>query len=143
MATNIVFDEGLREYTINGDEKRVIKVNTSDFSIIDRWLSAEQDIKDYVDKVGEVDADEDGLKVIGELKQFIYDKIDYIFNAKVSDIVFNGANPLSTSGGVMLFERFLDAFMPVIQKDLNDEQKKSEKRIKTYTDEVKKYKNKK
>lgn len=34
--TSLKFDDGYKEYSINGDESRVIRINTTDFAIFDR-----------------------------------------------------------------------------------------------------------
>lgn len=139
---SIKFEEGYRTYDINGDPNRVIKVATTDFAIINRFKDAEANIKAKVkeyekininpDGTAEADTDE-AIAAIGELTRFIEEQINYIFNSDIAGIVFNGQSCLSTYHGVPLYERFINAIIPEIEKDLKSETKASQDRINKYT----------
>lgn len=138
----LVFEEGYKTYDINGDPDRVIKVSTTDYGIINRFKEAEKNIKEKMksyehinikpDGTAETDADE-AIEAIGDLTKFIEEQINYIFNSDIAGIVFNGQSCLSTVKGVPLYERFIDAIIPEIEKDLKDETKASQKRVNKYT----------
>lgn len=139
----IVFDDGYKTYQINDDENAIIKVMTTDFDIQDRYITAINRIEEKKASLGINNADYAvDAKDITELGNFVSNQIDYIFNADVSDTVFKGANLLSPVDGKFLFERFLDAIVPEIIKDLNIEAKKMHNRTKKYTENTttKKYK---
>lgn len=53
-----------------------------------------------------------------------------------SRVVFGNQNCLNTLDGISFVERFLIAFIPIIQKAYNDENKKSGERINKYTSQV-------
>ena len=139
---SLIFEEGYKVYDINGDPDRVIKVSTTDYSIITRFQEAEfkikEKVKDYnninIKPDGTADTDaEEAIAAIADLTSFIEEQINYIFNSDISGIVFNGQSCLSTFKGVPLYERFLDAIIPVIEKDLKAEVKESQKRVQKYT----------
>lgn len=150
---NISFNDGYKEYTINNNETKVIRFNPSDFNIIDRVaksLNAIQNISEDMQKHdfelnsdGTVDADtisdlEYAGKIISDCDKRIKEQINYILGNEVSDVVFGNHSCLSLVGGKPLYERFLDAVVPIIKKDVETAQKASQKRIEKYTKAVKK-----
>ena len=66
--------------------------------------------------------------------------IDEVFGEGTSNNVFGGINCLSFAGGQPVALNFLDAITPIIQADIEKEQKASDKRIKKYTETAKKFK---
>ena len=151
---SINFDEGYKEYEINGDTERVIRVDTADYGLIERFRQADKHINDElnlkkykdikVNADGSADTDDEtAAQLIADLGEFIKGEINYIFNADVSDAVFGNASPLSTRKGVPLYERFVNAILPVIEADLKAEAKASEKRVSQYTKQAQQFKGKK
>lgn len=131
---SLIIDEGLKSFAINNDENRVIKFNPSDMSILHRveetLTNVEKEMKKYADK------EFDG-KTEKKMSEFICSQIDYIFNSKVSSIVFNGTSPLSTVKGVPYYVRFIEAVKPIIEQEILNERKASEEKIKKYTEKYK------
>jgi len=152
MATkNIQFDEGFKEYTINGDENRVIRVDTADIALTTRAVEAQKQIDAFMKRYEDIKIKADGtadieeeaaIEAVKEMTDFVCGQIDYIFNSKVSDIVFNGASPLSTRNGIALYERFVNAMLPIIEADLKAENKAAQKRVDKYTKQAQRFKNK-
>lgn len=150
MAQSINFDDGFKSYEINGDPQRVIRIDTADYGLIERLRNAEKNINAEMHKYenvkiksdGSADVDDetaaDGIRDLGE---FICGQFDYIFNSEVSDVLFGTASPLSTRGGVPLFERVFNAIVPIIETDIKSEQKKAEARIKKYEAEASRFRN--
>lgn len=130
----LIIDEGLKSFAINNDENRVIKFNPSDMSILHRveetLANVEKEMKKYADK-------EFNGKTEKKMSEFICNQIDYIFNSKVSNIVFNGTSPLSTVKGVPYYVRFIEAVKPIIEEEIIAERKASEEKIKKYTEKYK------
>lgn len=142
MSQSIKFDEGYKEYDINGDSTRIIRVDTADYGLIERFEEAERRIKAQLDKYKDVKikpdgsadmSDEAACKAVAELSRTIRKAMDYIFDYEVSSVVFGNRSPLSTRKGVPLYERFMNAMMPIIQADIEAEAKASNKRIQKYT----------
>lgn len=147
---SINFDDGFKSYEINGDPQRVIRIDTADYGLIERLRNAEKNINAEMHKYenikiksdGSADVDDetaaDGIRDLGK---FICGQFDYIFNSEVSGVLFGTASPLSTRGGVPLFERVFNAIVPIIETDIKSEQKKAEARIKKYEAEAARFKN--
>lgn len=143
---NLIIDDGYKEYKINGDENRVIRFNPSDFSIIERINTAYEEINKATDIDTDIELKPDGkpvselekvAEIVSGINTTIKKQIDYIFNSPVSDAVFGNQSPLSMVKGMPLYERFLDAVIPVIQQEVKKEQEASQKRIEKYTKQVK------
>lgn len=148
---SINFDEGYKEYEINGDPERIICVDTADYGLIERFKKAEKHINEELKKYdgikiksdGSADTDDEtAAQMIADLGEFIKSEINYIFNADVSKIVFGNASPLSTRKGVPMYERFVNATLPIIEADLKAESTASEKRVAKYTSQAQQLKGK-
>lgn len=147
--SNINIDTGLVSLTINGDKNKVISFNPSDFSIITRINQAYKDIEKFQSEIKNIETDtsKDDTAAITEassqiekLNNLVREKIDYIFNSPVSDVVFGNTSPLALVKGIPLYERFLTAVMPVIKNAIEEEKKSAEKRILSRVNAVKDYK---
>jgi hypothetical protein len=142
----IRFDEGYKEYMINDDPNRVIRFNPTDFEILDRIKVAYEEIEKATSTEDDVELNPDGTPIeqlgkaaetVKKISDTIKRQIDYIFNSPISDIVFGNQSPLCLVGGKPLYERFLDAIIPIIQAEVKKEQEASKKRIEKYTKQVK------
>lgn len=132
---NISFDEGYKEFSINGDPNRIIKFNPVDFAIIERAQKASKEIAEASKSIKD---DENGdvkktAELIEKVGNIIREKVDYIFGYPVSDIAFGLQSPLATKNGVTLVERFISGAMPVIQREIEEEEKKSQAKVSKYT----------
>lgn len=149
---NINFNDGYKEYTINNDETKVIKFNPSDFNIIERVTQALKSIEKISEDMQgqDFELNQDGTasevtsdieiagKIVSECDKAIKSQIDYILGSEVSKVVFGEQSCLASVGGKPMYEGFLDAVIPIIKKDVDAEQKASQKRVEKYTKVVKK-----
>lgn len=142
MTQSINFDEGYKTYEINGDPERVIRIDTSDYGLMERFRQAEKNLNTIARKYKSLifapngspeDKTEAAITAMTEFDREIKQEIDRIFNSSVSEVVFGNASSLSTRNGVPLYERFMNAVIPIIKTDLEAEEKKSEKRIRKYS----------
>ncbi len=135
-SNELIFDEGFKEFNINGDPNRTIRFNPSDISIIERAQKVKRDIGKEVEKLDnlEITDEETMAKAVEEVNKIVKDKINYIFGSDVSEIVFGVQSPISSANGVTLAERFIAAAIPIIQKEIEDEDKKSKARMAKYTE---------
>lgn len=142
---SIKISTGLKVYDIedeNGNVRGQISFNPSDMNFytrandmvdnMDKWTLELEELndselteKDIADKVKELDA-----RVKEEINQLFDDE-------NASAVVFGNQNVFNTLNGVSFVERFLTAFMPIIKKEFDKEQKKSNERISKYTKQVK------
>lgn len=140
------FDEGYKEFSINGDVNRVIRFNPSDLAIIKRLeeaknkISESMNIKDDIELDNEgkpVDSLENYSKVISHIDNVIKEQINYIFDSDVANVIFGNQSPLANIKGKPLYERFMESVMPEIKKAVEEEAKESRKRVEKYTKVVK------
>lgn len=131
---DLVFDEGYKEFSINGDLNRVIRFNPKDVGILERFDTAQKKIREYIKAMPDDESDQG--KAVEELRKadaFIRQQVDYIFGGSVEAAAFGSQSPLSTNGGVTLCERFLQAVQPVLEHEIDEERKKSRERTAKYT----------
>ena len=144
------FDDGYKEFMINDDPNRVIRFNPADYGIIERFNTARKNILTEMEKIqSDIDINPDGTpnvpedeleeaaEMLGKTRKLICDQVDYIFGSPVSESAFGTQSPLSSVKGLPLFERFIRAAQPFIEKEVKAEQLASQKRINKYTKQVK------
>ena len=144
------FDDGFREFMINDDPNRVIRFNPADYGILERFNTARKQILSEMEKIqGDIDINPDGTpnvaedelkeaaQMLGQVRKLICDQVDYIFGSPVSESAFGTQSPLSSVKGLPLFEKFIKAVQPFIEKEVKAEQLASQKRVNKYTKQVK------
>lgn len=121
---SIKFNEGYKEYAINGDESRIIRINPSDFGIIKR-------MQDALKALEAINADNspDGM---AEADRIAREQIDNVFGDGTSEVVFGRTNCMSFAGGQPICANFIEAISPIIEADIKAEAAKSEERIAKY-----------
>lgn len=147
---SIRFDDGFKEFMINDDPNRVIRFNPADYGILERFNGARKEILSEMEKIqGDIDINPDGTpnvpedelteaaEMLSQVRTLICDKVDYIFGSPVSEAAFGTQSPLSSVKGLPLFERFIKAAQPYIEKEVKAEQQASLKRVEKYTKQVK------
>jgi hypothetical protein len=142
---NLSFDDGYKEFSINGDESRIIRFNPADFSIIERIKVAYDEIEKATNLKEDIELNPDGTavdelgqaaEIVKSINDTIKNQIDYIFNSPVSEAAFGNQSPLGMVKGIPLYERFLNAIIPVVEKEVKSEMAASQKRISKYTSQV-------
>ena len=140
---NLNINKGYKTYSINGDESVTITVKTTDFSIIDRLTKVQEHIGDIVTEMQSIKknaAAEEYLAALDKADKKVKAELDEVFDSPVSAAVFGKMNSLSFAGGQPVALNFLEAIIPEISADLEDEQKASAEKIEKYTVQVKQFK---
>lgn len=140
---NLNINKGYKSYTINDDENTVITVKTTDFSIIDRLTKVQEHIGDIVTEMQSIKknaAAEAYLAALDKADKKVKAELDEVFDSPVSAAVFGNMNSLSFAGGQPVALNFLEAIIPEISADLEDEQKASAEKIEKYAAQVKQLK---
>ena len=141
-------DKADLNYTINNDENRVLSFNPNDKNLLKRFNEGMEmlnkdfeEIKGFVDSKGDTFDEEmnASVEVLDMFENKLRDMLNYVFNADVYDVVFNGANPLSTSGGKLIVENFLDGIGDLLKSEIDKENKKAMDNIKKYQKAYKKW----
>ena len=118
----LIFDNGIKEYKINGDG--VLRFNPGDPNVYDRFLDATDKIlaveKDMEDK-GKALTEDDGtgvLKLLAEADQKIKDTLGWVFGkGNDFDEILGGVNLMAVAtNGERVITNLLNALLPVLQE---------------------------
>ena len=130
---------GLKVYDIedeNGNVRGQISFNPSDLGFYDRATQFYDDMQTMVDSI-ENDDSIVGMEKVSAADKMMKEKLNQLFDDEnASKVVFGNQNCFNTLNGVSFVERFLNAFMPIIKKEFEKEQKNSQKRVEKYTKAV-------
>ena len=133
---SINFDEGIKTFSINGDEARVIRINPGDLNLLIRSEEAQKHIAEYQEQIKRIPLNPDGTPVdLRSFNSMMRKELNYIFNADVYDTVFAGQSPLCTVGKekMFLFEAFMLSMMSIIKNEIAEFNAASQARVKKYT----------
>ena len=133
---SIKVSTGLKVYDIedeNGNVRGQISFNPSDLGFYDRATQFYDDMQTMIDSI-ENDDSIVGMEKVSAADKMMKEKLNQLFDDEnASKVVFGNQNCFNTLNGVSFVERFLNAFMPIIKKEFEKEQKSSQKRIEKYT----------
>lgn len=125
---------------MNDDKNNVIRINTADLGILDRVEQSEEKLKKLQEEAQKAQniEDTDGRKyaIWGKLDKEIREQINYVFGADVSTPAFGTTYCFSFCDGAPMFENFINALLPVIEKDCMAESEKMKANIGKYTKQV-------
>lgn len=124
-------DRGLKSYEvkdIDGTLLGTIYVNPADFGIAARLEEARRAIQQLADGLAS-DADADVDKII-EADKLIKEQVNYIFGSDASSVFFKGVSALALlPDGSMVFEKVLQAAVPIIEDAVGKAIKASQMRV--------------
>ncbi|RGO69271.1 hypothetical protein DXB08_21675 [Hungatella hathewayi] len=144
---SINFDDGLKSFAINGDEKRVIRFNPADPDMMTRYYKALQMLKEAKGSLlSDVNLDTEGnlskedklgeaSRALEETNSLIRKAMNLMFNSDVYDTIFASQSPFCIVRGKYLFEAFMESLQPVLESEIKAYQKASEKRMNKYLKE--------
>lgn len=141
---NISFEEGYKEFTINNDPKRVLRVNVGDIGLIDRIEKSISEMKEKINEIGDIAINENGdaendlkeeAEAVRKVNSIMRKSFDSIFYPGASNIVFGKQNPIALVRGVTVYERFLEAFSKTVKPLMEEEARKSDERVRKYKEQ--------
>ena len=114
---SINFDIGnFKEYAINGDETKTIKIDVSDVGFVDRLQNALAEIEEYKNKLESLKSPD--LNIFAEMDKKGREIINKTFDADVCSVAFGNKNCFSVAtNGKEIIVNFLEAFVPIVQQD--------------------------
>lgn len=122
-------DRGLKSYEvkdIDGTLLGTLYVNPADIGIAARLEEARRAIQQLADGLA---ADADVDQII-EADKLIREQINYIFGSDASSVFFKGVSALALlPDGTMVFEKVLQAAVPIIEDAVGKAVKASQKRV--------------
>lgn len=139
---SIKIETGLKIYDIedeHGNIKGQITINPKDMSFFGKAQKMRNTILHYIDNIDINDknkSEEDFIKIFDDTDIMIKNEIDNLFGKNTSAIIFGSQSSLSTLNGITFVERFLTAFIPIIQQEFQNEINNSTSRIEKYTNQV-------
>ena len=124
-------DRGLKSYEVKDLDDTLlgtIYVNPADFGIAARLEEARRAIQQLADGLAS-DADADVDKII-EADKLIKEQVNYIFGSDASSVFFKGVSALALlPDGSMVFEKALQAAVPIIEDAVSSAVRASQKRV--------------
>lgn len=146
MNQNVVdFDLSLapkKRIRIDGDDNRVIELNTSDMSIIERIdklsdrmseLSAKYVNTKYDDDLEEQKETEATIKEIKELDAQMRKIVDELFNSPVSDVCVPDGTMFDMFNGQFMYEMLIEKLLTLYADNISAETEKTMARIHKHT----------
>ena len=137
MSEQIKIDNGIKTYDIvdkNGKVFCQIKFNPSDTDFVKRYEEVKRRLSLLKNDFGKNTEKKSISDQLNELDAIVYEQIDYLLNAKVSESIFSIMGPFSPlSSGEFFFENVLNAISIIIKKEADKNTAKVEKRINKYT----------
>lgn len=121
---SIDFNSGnYKEYAINGDENRVIRINVSDVGIITRIQDAMSKADNIAEEVSEREKNEDRTQLLKEYDQRAREMVNDIFGSNVCTAALGGINVFSMgSNGKPVLFNFLEALLSVVVQEIKSAQ---------------------
>lgn len=124
-------DRGLKSYEVKDLDDTLlgtIYVNPADFGIAARLEEARRAIQQLADGLAS-DAGADVDKII-EADKLIREQVNYIFGSDASSVFFKGVSALALlPDGSMVFEKVLQAAVPIIEDAVGKAIKASQMRV--------------
>ena len=134
-----------KSFRIDGDNNRMIYLDTSDMNIAVRLEETYPEIQklavEATDRMGGVKKiTEDDLSGLGDMTAILKDidrqmreKLDYIFASEISDVCEPTGNLFDVVGGEFRFERIIEALATLYANNISAEFKKMQDRVKKHT----------
>lgn len=130
-----------KQFRINGDDKRIIELDISDFGILNRLRESYPRLQELGVKSFEFD-DEDGENVklgdfvdsLNAINDEMISIIDYIFDSKVAKVCADGKPLYNMVAGKFIFEIILDTLFNLYSDNIRAELGQMSQRMKSHTD---------
>lgn len=132
MERIVIDSSNIKEYELvdkNGTSLGVIALDTTDIAIADRADKAYEKIKGILQEFSD-DAD---MGKLAEVDTKLRQEVNNIFNSDVCTAAFGKQHCMNVKNGKTLIERFMDAILPVIQKEIKRESNMIQNRVNKYT----------
>ena len=141
---SIKINSGDKVYDIedeNGVVRGQIRFDASDINITQRIDAFQNNMSIWMDELSQREGDvtdDDFAKILVEYDAKLKAELNTLLDDEnASDVVFGNKSCLSTYNGEFFIERFVKAFLPIIQKDAKKEAEKMAKRRDAYISQVK------
>ena len=142
-----------KRFRVDGDDNRIIELNTSDLGIIPRLKQAYPKLQnltttamqDWPDEMPEDDPVnskefENAASILEKIDTEMRELIDYIFDSKISDICAPFGSMYDPIGGGFRYEHIINTIGSLYETDITAEVNKLSKRVQKHTNKYTKAK---
>lgn len=128
-----------KRFRIDGDDSRIIELNTSDMTILNRLDESERRLKALaesanVDLTGEDETDGAVVTRLLATDKEMRNIIDYLFDSPIADICAPDGSMYDPFNGKYRFEHILETLFTLYEQNISDEIKKMRKNVRKHTD---------
>lgn len=127
-----------KQFTINGDENRILELDVTDLNVIQRYNEAMPKLKALEEKLRKLplvndddEVDEMALKIntFAEVDKGMREFIDFIFDSNVCEVCAPHGSMYDPIKGRMRYEILLDIIIGLYEDSLQKELQKLEKNV--------------
>lgn len=130
-----------KEFRINGDNNRVLKLHTSDTNIIPRLNKGYKELNNLVQEMTalnaeDIESEEDFEKLAEQLQTLdkkMREQLDYIFDSNVSEVCAPVGSMCDLKDGKFQFEHILESLAPLYEKAFTTELGKLRQNVTKHT----------
>lgn len=129
-----------KKFSIDGDESRVIELDTGDTGIMARWGAVQEWIGNAaaeLDALSDVEHNEEqallASKRFAEIDAGAREKLNFLFDTDVCTPIAGNGALIRLVNGDPLFVLIVDTLLPLYEADIKIEYEKSRKRIAKHT----------
>lgn len=137
-----------KRFRIDKDDNRILELDTTDLSIIDRFQKKYNEMIELIDNAfknvstdavtkedGEMDTEyiDSVIGSISDVNIKMREIIDQIFNSNVSEVCAPFGSMLDPINGKFRFEHIFDTLIPLYENDIDAEMKKMNARVQKHT----------
>lgn len=140
--TNNIIDIDLsvtrkKRFRIDGDDSRILELNTSDMNILLRLDEVEEKLNKLADSVtfdsnDDEHAEENVKKLLSTDKE-MRELMDYLFDSNVSDICAPSGSMYDPFNGKYRFEHIIETLFTLYEDNIAAEYKKMSKNVQKHT----------
>ena len=129
-----------KRFRINGDDTKILELNTSDFGIIHRLNESMKKLEELENSATSIDdADLDGISnKLSKIDSEMRDIVNYIFDADVCSVVASDGSMFDFFNGAPRYDHVLSALIGLYEDNLQREVNIQKQRMKSHTDKYKK-----
>lgn len=129
-----------KKFSIDGDETRVIELDTGDTGILARWngvqewlMSAAQELEELSKLTPDEEQAVNVSRRFAEIDAGAKERLNFLFDSDVCTPIAGNGALIRFVNGDPLFMLILDTLVPLFEADIKIEYEKSKKRIEKHT----------
>ena len=132
-----------KRFRIDGDDSRILELNTSDLNILARLQSAYPKLdtlsKKAAKKLTEDVSEEDDIvnskfpEALAEIDKDMRELVDYIFDSNVSEICAPNGTMYDPYNGQLKYEHIIDTLAKLYENNIDNEVRLIKQRVKKHT----------